>query len=113
MLDRDEVGPGDVVEVSVDVTNIGQRAASEVVQCYVGDPGIGRAAPAARVEGVREGRTSNPGSDARSASSLDERALAFWDESSHGWLVEPGTFDVAVGASSRDLRGHATLTRKG
>ena len=37
-LDRDEVGPGDVVEVSVDVTNTGQRAASEVVQCYVADP---------------------------------------------------------------------------
>jgi beta-glucosidase len=35
---------------------------------------------------------------------LDRRAFAFWDERTHDWAVEPGTFELRVGASSRDIR---------
>ena len=75
-------------------------------------PGIGRAAPAAELKGFAKVHLE-PGERRTVRFELDERALAFWDEASHAWLVEPGTFDIAVGASSRDLRGHATLTWKG
>jgi beta-glucosidase len=30
--------------------------------------------------------------------------LAIWDETTHGFIVEPGVFDVMVGASSADIR---------
>jgi beta-glucosidase len=28
--------------------------------------------------------------------------LAYWDESSHGWLLEPGKIELLVGTSSAD-----------
>jgi len=31
--------------------------------------------------------------------------LAFWDETrTHGFVVEPGVFDIMVGSSSADIR---------
>jgi beta-glucosidase len=42
---------------------------------------------------------------------LDDRAFAFWSDS--GWVVEPGEFTVRVGASSRDIRTHATVRHPG
>ena len=30
--------------------------------------------------------------------------LAYWDERTHAFVVNPGTFDVLVGASSGDIR---------
>jgi beta-glucosidase len=110
VLDRDEVGPGEVVELSVEVTNSGARAGSEVVQCYVGDPEASVPRPPRELKGFVK-VDLEPGERRTVRFPLDDRAFAFWDEASGDWLVEPGTFDVAVGASSRDLRGHVTFTR--
>ena len=41
---------------------------------------------------------------------LDRTALQYFDADRHDWQVEPGTFTVYVGASSRDLRGKAEFT---
>ena len=36
--------------------------------------------------------------------------LAFWDEvKTHGFVVEPGLFDIMVGGSSADIRAKAQL----
>ena len=40
---------------------------------------------------------------------LDDRALSVWDAASRAWALQRGTFTVAVGASSRDLRLAGTL----
>ena len=36
-LSAQQISPGDTLQVSVDVTNTGQRAGKEIVQCYVHD----------------------------------------------------------------------------
>jgi beta-glucosidase len=43
---------------------------------------------------------------------LDPRALSFYDPGDPGepgWILEPGTFEIRVGASSRDIRARASL----
>jgi beta-glucosidase len=35
---------------------------------------------------------------------LTPRDLSYWSSRARGWVLEAGEFDVAVGASSRDLR---------
>ena len=35
---------------------------------------------------------------------VDNSALSFYDVKSKSWVVEPGEFEVLVGASSRDIR---------
>jgi beta-glucosidase len=36
--------------------------------------------------------------------------LAFYDEQTHGFLVEPGAFDLMVGSSSEDIRLQTQLS---
>jgi beta-glucosidase len=43
---------------------------------------------------------------------LPHEAFAFYDVKSHGWTVEPGQFEIAVGKSSRDLPLKQTIDVK-
>jgi beta-glucosidase len=45
-----------------------------------------------------------PGETKTVTFTLPAEKLALWDEKTHGFVVEPGTFDVLVGASSSDIR---------
>ena len=40
---------------------------------------------------------------------LDRQAFATWDVVTHGWVVPPGAYAIAVGTSSRDLVGAGTV----
>jgi beta-glucosidase len=40
---------------------------------------------------------------------LDRRAFSFWDVGRHGWVVEPGEFEIRVGSSSRHIRNTGTI----
>jgi len=91
------------VEVSVTVTNTGQRTGSEVVQVYVHDVRSTVFRPAQELKGYAKVRLE-PGESRRVTVSLDERAFAFWNVAEHRWTVEPGEFEIRLGASSRDIR---------
>jgi beta-glucosidase len=49
-----------------------------------------------------------PGEERDVHFTLDRRAFAVWDPAAHAWAVEDGAFELAVGASSRDLRLRTT-----
>jgi beta-glucosidase len=42
--------------------------------------------------------------------SLDARAFAYYSVREKRWEVEPGTFEILVGSSSRDIRSREVLT---
>ena len=46
----------------------------------------------------------NPGETKSVTLELPAEKLAFWDERTHAFLVEPGTYEVMAGASSADIR---------
>jgi unsaturated rhamnogalacturonyl hydrolase len=41
---------------------------------------------------------------------LDGRAVSYWDSKTHGWAIAPGTYQILVGSSSRDIRLNGSLT---
>lgn len=100
------------ITVRVDVRNVGEEyTASEVVQLYVGAPGVAAARP------VRELRafgkvTLEPSKAARVEMTLRPSDLAYYDVGAGAWAVEPGTYTIEVGTSSRDLplAGEITLS---
>jgi beta-glucosidase len=53
-----------------------------------------------------------PGETRRVSVSLDRRAFAYYDVAARAWRVEPGTFEILVARSSRDivLRGNLAYT---
>jgi beta-glucosidase len=87
--------------VTATITNTGPVAAEEVAQLYVGIPGGG--SPARQLRGFEKVRLA-PGGSAAVSFELTRRDLSVWDVASQGWVLQPGSYDLYVGSSSRDIR---------
>jgi beta-glucosidase len=104
-----QIAPAGDVIVRVDVTNTGLLAGDEVVQLYIHElrPALKR--PAKELRGFS--RISLQAGEKQTVSfTLPGEKLAFWDEATHAFVVNPGAFDVLVGSSSEDIRCHDQLT---
>ena len=91
------------VNVSADITNTGKRAGDEVAQLYVHQVKSSVKRPAKELRGFQR-ISLQPGETKTVAFNLPATKLAFWDEITHGFVVEPGSFEIMVGASSVDIR---------
>jgi beta-glucosidase len=102
---------GSTAVVRVRVTNTGRRAGAEVVQLYVGSPAAAREAPK-RLAGYRK-LILQPGGSELVSLPVARSALATWSVTRHRWVVVPGTYQLLLGSSSRDIRTAARLTVAG
>jgi beta-glucosidase len=104
-------GPQDndlVVEVTCRVTNTGDRRGKEVVQLYVRDPEASVARPVRELKAFTK-VDLDPGETTMVEFALTARDLSYWSTTLNNWTLEGGEFELAVGASSRDLRLTTTL----
>ena len=92
-----------VVNVSCRVTNTGDRRGKEVVQLYVRDPEASVARPVRELKAFAKADL-DPGETTVVEFTLAARDLSYWSTSVNDWVLEGGEFELAVGASSRDLR---------
>jgi beta-glucosidase len=99
-LDATTVPADGVVTVSVDVTNTGGRAGEEIAQLYVGFPGARVDRPVKLLRGF-EKLALEPGETKRASFRLEVKDLAYYDVLSRSWKVEPTTYTVMAGPSSR------------
>jgi beta-glucosidase len=103
-LSRVDPGPRDSLQVSALVRNVGRRAGDEVVQLYVRDVDSSRPMPVRSLRGF-ERIHLRAGEERRVRFTLvPERDLPYYDEGRKAFVVEPGEFEVELGASSQDLR---------
>jgi beta-glucosidase len=102
--DRAELVAGQGVTVSLDLTNAGARAGTEVVQVYVADRQATLRRPDKELKAFAKVRLE-PGESRRVNVTLPARAFACWDPTKSSWWVEEGHFDVLVAASAADIRG--------
>ncbi|HEU5038833.1 MAG TPA: glycoside hydrolase family 3 C-terminal domain-containing protein [Nocardioides sp.] len=102
-LDVRRAGAG--ADVRFTVRNTGDRRGAVVPQVYVSFP---RSAgePPKQLKGFDKVRLA-PGRSRRVTIHLDRRAFAHW---ARGWTVDPGSYRIAVGTSSRDLPLRQRLT---
>ena len=91
------------VEVAFTLTNTGDYDASEVAQVYVGEvkPTVPR--PAKELKGYKKVFVK-AGESAQVKVFLPKSAFAFYNVEVHDWTVNPGAFDINVGASVADTR---------
>lgn len=99
---------GDGIDVAVDVTNTGRGSGSEVVQLYLGSPAA-TGEPPRQLKGFHK-VTLAPGVTTRVRFHLGRAELSSFDPTLRAWTLTPGRYTVQVGASSRDIRGSATVT---
>ena len=88
------------VEVAVDVTNTGTRAGEEVVQLYVGFEGSKVERPVKLLRGFKKVGLA-PGETKTVRLSVPVKELAWYDVATKSWKVEPMTYGIFVGPSSR------------
>jgi beta-glucosidase len=101
--------PGAVV--SLTVRNSGSRAGAEVVQLYVHDGHSKIDRPAHELKGFKRVELK-PGESQTVAFTLGRDALSYWSPETKAWVADPGTFEIQIGASSRDIRLKAPLELK-
>ncbi len=92
------VRPGETVEVSVTVRNVGDRAGREIVQLYVHDVVAGRSRPLRQLKGLARVDLA-PGEAKRVTIAVPVDDLAYADDDGDR-VIDPGRFDVFVGGSS-------------
>lgn len=94
---------GAPLEVTVTLTNSGDRAGGEVVQLYLSRSGSAACRPKQELKGFAK-VFLHPGEIAATRISLDRRAFSIWDRGQKAWVVEPGRWQIQIGSSSRDIR---------
>ncbi len=100
--------PAAGVTVYATVCNTAGPAGAEVAQLYVGYPAAANEPPKL-LKGF-EKLALGPGDCSGVGFPLEAKDLWVWDVTSQAWQLIPGTYNLYVGASSRDIRLTGTLS---
>lgn len=112
-LDRTAVTPDDTINVTVTVTNTGDRDGAEVVQAYVVSPHADRVErPAKELKGFT--KVFLKAGECRAVTiALPVQDWYFWnDEKAYDWY-DQGEYTIEIGVSSEDIRDRNTVTLSG
>ena len=96
--------------VSCTIKNTGSRKGAEVVQVYASFPGSAVShRPTRKLIGFDRVELE-PGESKQITIPINERELAYYDETSHTWQIEGGTVNITISASSEDHRLSGSFT---
>jgi beta-glucosidase len=96
--------------VEIDVSNVGDRAGSDVVQIYVEDNTPLLPRPKRELKGFAKLHL-NPGETKTAKIILSNRAFAVYDVDYRGWIAREGQFDVIAARSAADIVDRFTINR--
>jgi beta-glucosidase len=105
-LSGERIAPDDQITATVNVTNTGQREGDEVVQLYIHEVAPCVKRPAEELRGLQRIHLK-PGETRKVTLTVPGEKLAFYDENIHAFRVNPGPFQILVGAASDDIRAKA------
>ena len=102
---------GQPLSVQVEVQNTGQRAGAEVVQLYVHQGSSLVPRPPEELKAFQ--RVELQAGESKVVTlALDDNSFAYWHPDQHRWVIDPGAFELRVGASSRDIKLVQAITVK-
>jgi beta-glucosidase len=104
-LNRGSLARGSAIMLSATVTNTGAVRGDEIVQCYIQAPPSPVVRPIKQLVGFAR-MSLAPGESRQVQFAIDhhDRALHYWDVAQWKFVVQPGTVQVLIGASSSDIR---------
>ncbi|MBO5129025.1 MAG: glycoside hydrolase family 3 C-terminal domain-containing protein [Oscillospiraceae bacterium] len=94
------------------IRNTGAVSGEEVAQLYIHAGTGGMFRPAQELKGFAR-VALEPGEEKEVTITMDSRSFAVWSIAENGWVVEPGAYELRIGASSRDIRLTGTVTKEG
>ncbi|MCM1521796.1 MAG: glycoside hydrolase family 3 C-terminal domain-containing protein [Muribaculaceae bacterium] len=102
-IDSKEITEDGTITLTVPVTNTGKVEGMETVQLYIGDDKASVLRPLKELKGFRK-ISLKPGETAVVTFTITPKDLKFFDDKSHSWKAEPGSFKAYIGSSSGDIR---------
>lgn len=108
-LSADAISTTGTLEVSFDVTNVGDRAGSDVAQFYTHQEHSAVVQPIKSLRAF-ERVFLQSGESKHITFTLPASQLAFYDIRTKNFVVEPGAFRLMIGSSSEDIRLRASLS---
>jgi beta-glucosidase len=101
-LSKKKMKYNETIEVSVTLSNTGNYDGEEIVQLYLHDIVGSLARPVEELKDFKKIQLK-AGETKTITFVLDKETLSFYNQQLQ-WVAEPGTFDILIGASSRDIR---------
>lgn len=111
--DRKEIKEGECCHISVNLTNTGTSAGSEVVQLYIGFDGRSRISRAERELRGFQKIFLRPGETKKVSFTLEARSFQYYEPDAASWVTESGCYRVGVGRSSKRIEYSAVLKVEG
>ena len=111
-LDHSSIARDGTLNARVRVKNVGGRAGDEVVQLYVRPPDTRYPRPRKELRGFRRIPLQAGEEQQVSFTLKPDRDTTRYDVKSKTYVVDPGRYEVQIGASSQDIRQKATFTIK-
>ncbi len=105
--DNKQLGKGENVELSIDITNTGTRAGEEVVQLYIRDLHSLVNRPELELKGF-ERIALKPGDKKTVKFTITPSMLAYWVKNK-GYVTEPGIFRIFISNSSDNLKNSVDI----
>jgi beta-glucosidase len=102
-LSPNKLSADGILNIGAELANSGSWAGDEVVQLYVHQIKSSVKRPARQLRGFQR-ISLKPGAVQSISFTLPMEKLACWDEASHRFGVEPGNYEIMLGASSADIR---------
>lgn len=107
--DKKDYKLNETITVTTKVKNTGKIDGKETVQLYIGK--LGSAVERAEKELKAFKKVMVPaGKEVTVRLSIPVKNLAYYNEQSKKWVVEPGKYKVMTGASSRDIKSTVTIS---
>ena len=102
-LEADHLLPSDSLALSFRLTNTGKMAGDEVVQLYVRAQNSRKLTQRKILKGFRRVHLK-AGESRRLKFTLPVKNVSYYDVSKKTFVVEPGRYEIQIGASSEDIR---------
>jgi len=107
-VSKTKLASKEATTVSVDVRNTGTQDGDEVVQLYISHKHSTVERPGEELKGFQR-ITLKAGQSRTVTLSLTAKDLAYWQESSHTFTIEPDSVEIRVGGSSDNLPLQTTV----
>lgn len=99
---------GQQLTVTVDVKNVGTQSGKEVVELYINAPAGQLDKPAHELKAYAKTKLLEAGETTTVTLTVPVADLASFSEAESAWMVDAGTYQLQIGASSRDIRAELT-----
>lgn len=109
--DKKEYGLNDIVKLSLTLKNTGTKDGSEVVQIYSGQKNPTLVRPAKELKAFKK-VFLKAGEMQTVELFIAVKDLAFFNDKTHKWVVEPDTFTFYAGSSAADIKSSVSVLVK-